>query len=271
MRTPKLTIYIALIIVAIFALFPFAWLISVSFKPEKEIFTENPRWIPENPTIENYTLLFTKFRFYEALTNSALIAVMCTAITVAFSSIAAYGFSRYKFPGIGVMLAILMFFRMFIPASLLVPLYDLFKFFGLLNTIYAIVLGQLCTTLPFTIWLLKGFFDELPVELEEAAFVDGMSPLQTLVRVVLPIALPGLITAALFAFWGSWNEFMFALSFATSYARTGTVAISFMMSEYKIWWGSVASGGLVLALPTLLVSYVMQKYMVRGLTAGAIR
>jgi len=271
MRFPNLMTYIALMIVVVFAVLPFAWIFTVSVKPESEIFTSNPSWIPLKPTIENYNFLFEHFRFDEALINSTVIAVLCTTITIAFSSIAAYGFSRYKFPGVGIMLVILMFFRMFIPASLLVPLYDLFKFFGLINTIYAIVLGQLCTTLPFTIWLLKGFFDELPVEIEEAAFVDGMSPFQTLVRVVLPIALPGLITAALFAFWGSWNEFLFALSFATSSARTGTVAISFMMSEYKIWWGSIAAGGLVLAVPTLVVSYVLQKYMVRGLTAGAIR
>jgi ABC-type glycerol-3-phosphate transport system permease component len=237
---------------------------------EKDIFASPPIWIPSTPTTEAYSVIFTLFKFGESIMNSIIVAAATTIITLALAVPAAYGFSRYKFPGSNLMLLGIIFCRMIIPSSLILPLYEVMRLMRLLDTPVAIIISHLTYTVPFTIWFLKGFFDELPAEIEEAGMIDGMYISQILLRLILPLAAPAIAVASMFAFVFSWNEFMFATSLATSF-RTGPVAIAGMVSTYKIWWAEIAAAGIILSLPILILSFWLQKYLVRGLTFGAVK
>jgi ABC-type glycerol-3-phosphate transport system permease component len=215
-------------------------------------------------------MLFSHFNFGAAFTNSIMTAITSTILTLCLAILAAYGFSRYRFKGSTALLLFLVFVRMCVPASLLVPLYEVLDAFNLINTPIAIIIGQLTWTVPFSIWLLKGFFDELPKELEEAAYVDGASTLRMIRSIVIPIAIPGIAVATIFAFMTSWMEFLFSVSFATSY-KVSTTCIASMITRYKVYWGEIAAGGLIFSIPSIIVAAAFQQYFIRGLTVGAVK
>jgi len=252
-------------------MFPVVWFFLLSIRTEAEMFTVPPKILPSKTTLSHYTNLFTRFGFGLALQNSILIALFTMLVSVGVGALAAYGFSRYRFRGASAMMIAIFFTRMLMPASLIVPLYDLIDALGLLDTVWAITIGHITWTLPLSVWLLKSYFDELPLELEEAAAIDGMSSLQILTKVAMPISLPGLAVAAMFAFWGSWNEFFFAVCFGIRETRTGLVALSWMRTTYVMYWGEIAAGGFLFTIPAFIVGLFLQKYMVRGLTLGAIK
>ncbi len=263
-------LYLILAATLIVYMSPILWLFSQSIKREVDIFALPPVWIPTQPTLQNYAELFNFFNFATALTNSVTVTGTTLVITLLLAIPAAYGLSRYKFPGSKILLLAIIACRMIVPPALLVPLYNVLSLFGLINTPLAIIVGHLTWTLPLGIWLLIGFFDTLPEDIEEAAMMDGMSTLQLIIRIVLPVSAPGIAVVSLFTFMTSWNEFMFASIFATSY-RVGGTAIAGMVSTYKIWWGDIAAGGLIFSIPMIVVAIVAQKYIVQGLTYGAIR
>jgi len=265
-----LSTHTAVIIILILYMFPLIWLSLASIKTDNEIFSIPPVWIPERPTLDHFTKVFTYYKFGTALSNSVIIATTTTLISVVLSVLAAYGFSRYGFSGTSWIFISIFFLRTIVPASLLVPLYDTMEKLGLINTVYSVILGHLTFSLPVAVLLLKGFFDELPVELEEAAAVDGMSTLQIIRRVIFPIAIPGIVVTALFTFWGSWNEVLFSVAFTTA-NPTGCVALSLMRTRYKFFWGEIAAGGLLYTIPLIVIAFILQKYLVRGLTMGAIK
>jgi multiple sugar transport system permease protein len=270
MMKREVILYIILAVVLIVYMSPILWLFSQSIKREVDIFSIPPVWIPSQPTFQNYAELFNFFGFGTALANTITVTGTTLIITLALAIPAAYGLSRYKFPGSKILLLIIVACRMIVPPALLVPLYSVLNALGLINSPIAIVVGHLTWTLPLGIWLLIGFFDTLPEDIEEAAMMDGMSTLQLIARVVLPVSAPGIAVVSLFTFMTSWNEFMFASIFATSY-RVGGTAIAGMVSTYKIWWGDIAAGGLIFSIPMIIVAIVAQKYIVQGLTYGAIR
>ena len=263
-------LYLVLAAVLIVYMFPILWLFSQSIKRDVEIFAMPPVWFPTNPTLANYEEVFNFFGFGTALVNSFIVTGTTLVITLLLSIPAAYGLSRYKFPGAKILLLAIIACRMIVPPALLVPLFNVLNSFGLINTPIAIIVGHLTWTLPLGIWLLIGFFDTLPEDIEEAGMMDGMSTLQLIVKVVLPVSAPGIAVVSLFTFMTSWNEFMFASIFATSY-RVGGTAIAGMVSTYKIWWGDIAGAGLIFSVPMIIVAIVAQKYIVQGLTYGAIR
>jgi len=263
-------LYVILLVVLVVYVSPILWLFSQSIKRQVDIFAIPPVWVPSQPTLSNYQEVFSLFNFESALTNSLVVTGTTLAVTLLLAIPAAYGLSRYKFPGARMVLLAIVACRMIVPPALLVPLYNVLNTLNLIDTPMALIIGDLTWTLPLGIWLLIGFFDTLPQDIEEAAMMDGMSTLQLILRVVLPVSAPGIAVVSLFTFMTSWNEFLFASIFATSY-RVGGTAIASMVSTYKIWWGDIAAAGLIFSIPMIVVAIVAQKYIVQGLTYGAIR
>jgi ABC-type glycerol-3-phosphate transport system permease component len=258
-----------LILTVIVTLFPVVWMALSSVKSKEEIFSIPPTWIPKTFTLRHYEDLFTRFNFGRLTINSTIIAVGVTVISVVIGSMAAYGFSRYSFRGSGMLLAFILIARMITPAALVIPLFTMMRAFGLLDTIVSIMIGITIINLPFVIWIMKTFFDGLPKEVEEAAEVDGMSPIRTFWKIVVPTAMPAIATVVLFSFVTAWVDFLFGISFSTTAASMPlTVGISNMQTGYEIYWGPMMAAGVYLTLPTLILAFLLQKYFIKGLTMG---
>lgn len=254
-----------LAVAAAATLLPVAWMALSSVKTEIEIFGD-PLGVPTVLTIANYAALFEQFHFGIATLNSVVIAMGVVAASVVLGGMAAYGFSRYPFPGARLLLGALLVTRMVTPAALVVPLYLIMDGLGLLNTLTSIVLGVTVLNLPFVVWVLKPFFDALPREIEEAALVDGLSPMRVFWRVAVPLASPALVTVALLSFIAGWTDLLFPMSFSTSpEAMPLTSGLLQMQTGYKIYWGSLMAGGVYLTLPAVVLAFALQKYLIRGM------
>jgi len=273
----KLSIRTLIIIILTFmilgiTLFPILWMFSSSLKPEGTILSTSITWIPKKITLTNYKDLFDRFYFQKYLRNSIIIAVSATIISIMFGVVAAYGFSRYNFPGSSVFLFFVILVKFFTPAALVIPLYNMMDWLGLSDTLLSIIIGITALNLPFVIFIMKAFFDDFPKELEEAAMVDGMTPLRTLVSIVIPLSMPSIVTVTLFSFSLGWNDFLFGLSFSqTIKSMPVTVAIANMNTGFKIYWGAMMAGGTILSIPILLITLTFQKYFIRGISMGALK
>ena len=218
MRTRRILTVLALLPVLAWTLFPLYWILTASFKTELSLYAKPPQWI-FSPILDNYKRVLFNIPFFQYLTNSLVIAVGTTIGSLVLGTLAAYGFSRVKFRGSEALRFLVLVTRMVPRMTLVVPYYLLMLKIGLLDTYTGLVIAYVSFALPFSIWLLIGFFDDVPIEIEEAALVDGCTPLGTLIRVVIPIAAPGLAVAAIFAFLVSWNEFLFALILSGTASR----------------------------------------------------
>lgn len=260
--------YVVLTLAALFSLFPMLWMLNSSFKPEGEIYSDPPTWIPQAFTLQNYSDLFTRFNFAVLTRNSILISLAVVLISLAIGAMAAYGFSRYKFPGSDFFLGAFLLTRMITPSSLVVPLFSIMESLGRLNHLDSIIAGITVLNLPFVVWMLKPFFDELPREVEEASEIDGLSPVGVFWRISIPLAVPGLFTVLLFSFIAGWVDLLFGMSFSTiPEAMPLTVGLMQMQTGYKIYWGAMMAGGIYLTLPTFLLALIFQKYLVKGMRA----
>ena len=264
----RVVVVAVLIGAAVATIAPFFWLVVSSLKTEADIFA-SPLALLKAPTLANYASLFKQFHFAIATLNSVVISLGVVVISVALGGLAAYGFSRYPFPGSRILLSGLLITRMVTPAALVVPLYLIMNALGLLNTLISIILGIAVLNLPFVIWVLRPFFDALPREIEEAGMVDGLSPLGVFLRIAIRLAAPGLITVALLSFIAGWTDLLFPISFTTTPEATPlTAGLLQMQTGYKIYWGSLMAGGVYLTLPTLILSFALQKYLIRGMRLG---
>jgi ABC-type glycerol-3-phosphate transport system permease component len=268
--TPGRAVTIAVLsLAALVTLLPMYWMTMTSFKPESEIYTQPPSWFPPHATLENYTALFNQFHFGILTFNSLVITVSVVAISVLFGTMAAYGFSRYRFAGSAVALGALLMTRMVTPASLVVPLYVIMQVLGLLNTLDSIVVGIAVLNVPFVVWIMKPFFDGLPKEMEEASILEGLSPVRVFWRIALPMSAPGLFAVVLFSFVAGWVDLLFGITFSTTpSAMPLTAGLMQMQTGYKIYWGPMMAGGIYLSLPSLLVALLLQRYLTSGLRMG---
>jgi len=258
-----------LILIIIATLFPLVWMATSSVKTESEIYSDPPTWIPENFTFKHYNELFTRFHFNQLTMNSIIISLSVTAISTILGSMAAYGFSRYGFRGSSIILGFILLSRMITPTALVVPLYVLMRLLGLDNTVFSIIIGITVSNLPFVVWIIKPFFDGLPKEIEEAAELDGLSPIGVFWKIALRLASPGVFTAILFSFIAGWVDFLFGISFSTTVQSMPlTAGLMQMQTGYEIYWGPLMAGGLYLTLPTFLLAFALQKYLIRGLRVG---
>ncbi|MGA7303803.1 MAG: carbohydrate ABC transporter permease [Rhodothermales bacterium] len=268
----KILLRMALALLAVPVLLPFLWMLSTSFKPLAEVNQYPPVWIGPNMTIEPYVDMFSFLPFATYTLNSFLVAISATVLTLVFGSLAGFSLSRFRFRGKHLLLMLFLLSQMLPGASVVIPLFQLLRKLGLYDSLVGLTLIHTAVLLPFVIWLLYGFFNTVPREVEDAALIDGCSRFGALRRVILPLILPGLGATALFAFLGSWNEFFFALLLTTSdTARTIPVGIGLFVGEYRDVWNQMSAAAVLFSLPPLVLFMMMRRTFVKGLAAGAIR
>jgi ABC-type glycerol-3-phosphate transport system permease component len=266
-RWPALVL--GLLVVA--SAFPFYWALVGSFTPEAQLFQE-PSLLPAHPILDHYRALFTERSFWLPIRNSLIVAGSTTALCVTLGAFCAYALARLQFPGKTALLGFILAVGMFPQISVVSPLYLLLRSLHLINTYPGLVLPYLTFAMPLTVWLMVGFFRQLPAELEEAAMVDGASRLRAFREVIVPLALPGIATTAILTFVYSWNEFLFALSFTLGPERqTVPVAIALFRGQYQIPWGQILAAAVIATAPVTLLVLAFQRRIVQGLTAGAVK
>jgi ABC-type glycerol-3-phosphate transport system permease component len=262
---------VALVLLVVATAFPFYWAIVSSFTPEARLF-ESPSLVPRTLVLDHYRALFTERDFWVPIRNSLIVAGATTAFCVTVGGLCAYALARLRFRGKAPILGLILAVSVFPQISIVSPLYLLLRSLHLINTYPGLVLPYLTFAMPLTVWLLVGFFRQLPPELEEAALVDGASRLRALWEVILPLALPGLATTAILTFVYSWNEFLFALSFTLGPERqTVPVAIALFRGQYQVPWGQILAAAVVATAPVALLVLAFQRRIVQGLTAGAVK
>ncbi len=250
--------------------FPFVWMFLGSIKPTQTIISTDLVWF-FTPTLEHYQAIFVKHPFLRFTINSIVVAISVTVVTMVSGGLTAYALSRFAFGGPPFRYWIL-FTRMLPAPVLVIPLFIMFRMLGLINTLTALVIADTTFLLSFAIWIMRSFFDEVPSTLEEAARIDGATGFQAFVRVILPLVRPGMITTSILTFIFAWNEYFFALVFATATrAKTLPVAAGDFITGYAIHWGPVFGSGTLIVIPVFIMAVFLQRYIVRGLTLGAIR
>ena len=255
-----------------FGLAPIVWLVITSLKTEAEIVSTTLTYYPHSPTFQNYIDVWNQSGLLNLMSNSLLTTFYTVVLCVIVGTLASYSFSQYKFPGKQGLLVFYLVVRMFPAVLMIIPLFLIMRFFGLLDTSLGLAIAYTSFLMPLFIWMMKGFFDAVPVELEKAARIDGCTRLGALVRVVMPLVRNGLAATAIFVAIAAWNEYMFALMLTTSAgSRTWPVGLQLMIGEFQLPWGLLAAGGVVSIIPVFLLFAIVQRTMVRGLTAGAVK
>uniref|UniRef100_UPI00049081DA carbohydrate ABC transporter permease n=1 Tax=Thermoanaerobacter thermocopriae TaxID=29350 RepID=UPI00049081DA len=263
--------YVPLVILLLFLLFPFYWTFVTSIKSEKELYSSVITYWPRNITFISYQKLFVNFNFIKPIINSFIVALSTTIISILVSTLAAYAFSRYNFRGKKMFMMLFLTNNMFPTVLLLIPLYSIMRNIGILYTPMALILSYITFTMPFSIWLLTGYINDLPISLEEAAMVDGANKVQAFVKVILPLLRPGIIATGVYVFMTSWNEYTFAVMFTNEVSRTIPVALKTLVGELGVQWGLLTAGGIITIIPVCVIFFFVQKRLVEGLTAGAVK
>jgi multiple sugar transport system permease protein len=249
-------------------------MISTSLKPNKDAFEMPPHWIPREWTLENFAdQLQDRTGFMVYVSNGVLVSVSTAIVTIAVAVPAGYAFARLRFAAKRLLLIVILASQMFPPVIIVITLYTLYRRFGLLDTYAGLILAFTSYSLPFSVWMMRGFCETVPLEIEEAAFVDGCTRPEILWRVVLPVIQPGLIAVGLFSFLHAWNNLIFALSLTSSPALR-TIPPGFLLTyvgEFQYRWGEMFAGSVIVTLPTVILFIGLQRYLVRGLTAGAVK
>jgi multiple sugar transport system permease protein len=263
-------VVLALIVAIVFV--PMYWIVVTSFKTGRQILLSQNVYVPRPFTIDNYVYLFQESRFALWIRNSAITATASTLLSLAIGTLGAYALTRLRFPGRRTFGGLVLITYLVPPGLMFIPLYQTFIRMGYTDSLGTLILAYPTFLVPFVTWLLMGFFRSIPRELEEAALVDGATRVQALLRVVLPLAAPGLLAAGLFCFTLSWNEFLYALIFITDDSlKTLPVGLSeFVVSDFA-FWGQLMAAATLASLPVIVVYIYLHKYMVQGLTAGAVK
>ncbi len=272
----KLPFWLLIALIFVYALFPFYWALRSAFTPEADLFTRPLRYFPANPTLDNFREALSTSFFQRALINSTIVAGSVTLVSLAIGSLAAYALGRFRFRGRSMVLYLMLSMTIFPQIAILGALYTMVNDFHLYDRLGALVFSYLIFTLPFTVWVLTSFMRALPGDLEEAAYVDGATPLQVFYKVLLPLIAPGLVTTGLLAFIAAWNEYLYALSFVqTPQHYTVPLAITSFVgksgSAFQVPWGQIMAATVVVTLPLITATLVLQRRILAGLTAGAVK
>lgn len=257
------------VLAAVAVLTPIAWIALAAFKTNVDVFQLKVLF---RPTLDNFATIFRPpYLIHEKLLNSAVVAGATVLVAIPLATAAAYSFSRFRLRGERAMLVTVLATQ-FVPAVVIVlPFFLMFRALGLLDTKFALVLVDTAVVLPFSLWMIKGFVDGIPLETEEAALVDGSTRLQVIRNIVLPMAAPGIVTAAIFAFIIAWNEFLFALILTRSEALTLPVGLQLFNAEEGVQWNLLSAAGLLIMLPMVVLALSVQRHFVQGMTSGAVR
>ena len=265
-------IYLCAAILALSTAFPFFWMVSTSFKPLQEIFVFPPNFLPAEYTLANFARLFEQTRFLVYFKNSVFVSFTTVVLTMTIGSAGAYSLTRFKFYGREKIASLILFTYMFAPIMIVIPFYVLIKKIGLANTHAALIMAYTAFCLPFSLWLLRAFFQSIPLALEKAALIDGASRLEAVVYVVLPLALPGIIATGIFTFILAWNDYIFVRILITSdELKTLSVGIADLYNATVIDWGMIMSGSMLITVPVLVFFIFIQRYLIAGWGAGAMK
>ena len=273
-RLNSIMLTVLIVALLLFILFPLFWMVSTSFKEQQFLSDLPPQWIPNPVTLEHYdNAIYYEMDFFVLLKNSFIVAVGTSLLAITCGSLAAYSFSRYLIVGSEYLLVFMLAGQMFPAVMMVVPFFVILRDFHLLDTYLGLIIATTSQALPFATYLLKGFFDSLPTDLEEAAMIDGCNRLQAFYKIALPLALPGLISTALMSFIVAWDDYVLALTLITSDARrTLPVAmVGSFVGEFAVKWGEMMAVSLLMSLPVVVLFVFLQRYLVQGITAGAVK
>lgn len=271
-RLTNIAAYLILILMSFFVLFPFVWTFLTSIKTDVQMFSIPPVVIPDPPTTMHYEAIIKEGKFQSFMGNSLSVSLISTIISLAVGVPASYGFAKYRYRFSGLLFAGVIATRMFPPIVLGVPFFLMMRQLGLINTELSLIITYLPLQLTLIIWILEGFFRQLPQEIEEAAEIDGLGTFGKFIKIAVPLSLPAVGVASIFSFLAAWNEFMFALTLTrTEAALTLPVGIAGYVTSFQTFWGKMSATGVLYIIPVILFTIIAQKGMIKGLTAGATK
>jgi trehalose/maltose transport system permease protein len=268
----KTALYLAVLVVVVVSVFPFYYAVLTSFKTGTSLFQVD--YWPKQISLQNYVSVFSQGSFLRNLLNSVLVATLVVGLALLMAVTAAFALSRVRFRGRGFLLLVILSVSMFPQIAVLAGLFELVRAFGLFNSIWSLIFSYTIFTLPFTVWVLTTFMRDLPIEIEEAAIVDGASPWVIITKVFMPLMWPALVTTGLLAFIAAWNEFLFALTFTSSNeTRTVPVAIAMLSgaTQFETPWGNIMAASVIVTVPIVILVLIFQRKIVAGLTAGGVK
>jgi multiple sugar transport system permease protein len=259
-------------VIVLFLLFPFFVMISTMLKPHTEVYVSPPYWIPKAAALSNFAKIWTQHPFARYFVNSFVIAAGTTVLTTALCVPAAYAVSRFRFLGRKFLLYLYLVVQMFSPIIVVIALFKIVARLHLLNTYLGLILVNTVFTLSFVTWMLAGYFKTIPVDIEEAALIDGCTRMQTIVRIMIPIAAPGLVTTIIYSFIASWNEFMFALTLVQSIQKTPlTLGLYNFVGRYTTQWEFLTAAAFLAIIPIIVLFLLIEKELVAGIVGGAVK
>jgi ABC-type glycerol-3-phosphate transport system permease component len=271
-KMTRASLYLGFLVFLLIALFPFYWMVATSFKTPNEVLSTPPTYIPGDLSLRTFSELFLRRNFGAYVINSTVVTCFATAFSVALSAFAAYGFARFRFPGRGLLMGTVVISAMLPFITVLGPTYLIVEGLGLLDTKLGLILVFIGGGIPLAIWFLYVFYQTIPIELEEAAMVDGANRIQAFFRVTLPLSAPGLAASTLLLLIWFWNEFIFALVLTLSpQSKTLTVGLTEIPGIWDIPYDYMSAGGTVAALPVILLVIFFQRYIIKGIVAGAVK
>jgi ABC-type glycerol-3-phosphate transport system permease component len=271
-RLEAVASYSLLVLAALYALFPIAWMLSTSFKSEAEALSLPVRWIPKQPTLSAYVEMWTLRPFGTYFYNSILVSGVTALLSTVVGALAGYGFSRFKFRFRTTLMAGFLATQMISGVLVIGPYFQILAAVELYNTLTGLIIAYVTICLPFAAWMSKGYFDSIPRELDEAGLVDGASRFQIFLRIIMPIALPGTVATLLFAFLLAWQDLLWALCLISiDEKRTVTLGVAFAVGEFVVKWPMLTAASLIGSLPTLILYLLLQRFYVEGLARGAVK
>jgi len=270
--TNQIIIYIVLSIFVLILAFPLIWMLSVSLKPTVETFSLPPKLIPSSIYFDGYIKILNNDQYRRFLLNSYLLGLVVTGLSVLIGTLAAYGFSRYKFFGDRIAKLFVITTQMVPTITLLIPLFGVIVWLKLYDSMWGLILTYLTFSLPYAVIMMNGYLDTIPKDFDEAATIDGCTPIGVLFKVLLPVAAPGIISTAVYTFLLAWNEFLFALALTRSIEmRTVPVGISMMVGEFGLKWDEMMAFSVIGSLPVLILFMSVQRFVISGLSAGGVK
>jgi multiple sugar transport system permease protein len=270
-KLEAILIYATLIVLALAFLFPVIWVFGLSLKTRAQVFATPPLYLWQ-PTFENYAAVLTRSDFVRAFINTLIVSTSAVLLSLCIGAPAAYAFARFPFKGRSILFFALLVMRMLPPIAVLVPMYLLFNKVGLATTRLSVVLAYTTFSLPLVVWMMRGFFEDLPVEMEESAWIDGASRFAAFRYVILPMARPGLVAASILCLQLAWNDFLFSAVLTNNATQTLPVMMAaFNAGDSGMDWGGLTASGMLVILPVIIFSFVAQRHLVAGLSSGAVK
>ena len=267
-------LWTGLVVMTLFAMGPFLWALSASLKTRVELYATPITYIPAHPALRNYveawTSRLTPFSIFFA--NSLWVSSVTMVATIVISTSAGYALARFRFIGKNTLMLVFLATQMFPAVLLIPPLLSQWYALGLIDTYQALIYSNFAFTVPFTVWMLVGYFESIPRELEESAMIDGTNRFGAMLRIIVPLAAPGIAATAIFAFVSSWSELLFATTFTSSTnMRTLSAGLLYMAGQYEVQWGQLSAGVMISTVPVAILFTFLQKHLIKGLTAGALK